>query len=237
MKRLVPFAVCFAALISRADVLPPASPAEMAAATERWLVEGAGARFPDGMADPANDGDFVFVDGTWPLPFRERVGESVALRVSPETGCYEFADPDGTVFWTVVPVAPLTWNWISPFRSPLRPDTQDLYSPFRLAREWLLLSVAEFDSRAESADPLATRHSSLVTREAAGPATSLCFTAFAFTETNLFFTAAWPTNAALPESVLDLYGITTTSSTRAQGSTNSPFSATTAEDGASPRLT
>ena len=71
----------------------------------------------------------------------ERVGESIALRISPDTGCYEFADSDGTVFWTVVPVAPLTWNWISPFRSPLRPDTQNLYSPFRLAREWLLLRL------------------------------------------------------------------------------------------------
>ena len=144
-------------------------------ATEQWLVEGAGARFPDGMADPASDGDFVFVDGSWPLPFRERVGEAVALRISPDTGCYEFADPDGTVFWTVVPVAPLTWNWISPFRSPLRPDARDLYSPFRIAREWLLLSPAEFDSRAESAEnaePLVTRHSEKAVKQrfVAGPA-------------------------------------------------------------------
>ena len=66
MKRLVPFAVCFAALISRADVLPPASPAEMAAATERWLVEGAGVfRLPEGVVavyigDDCVHGDCVF---------------------------------------------------------------------------------------------------------------------------------------------------------------------------------
>ena len=36
---------------------PPASPWEMAAATERWLVEGAGARFPEGMAFPAREAD------------------------------------------------------------------------------------------------------------------------------------------------------------------------------------
>ena len=204
------FAFCVAAATSIAR--PPDSPDEMAAAMERWLVGGAGARFLDGMADPASEGDFVLVDETWPLPFQERVGESIALRISPDTGCYEFADSDGTVFWTVVPVAPLTWNWISPFRSPLRPDTQNLYSPFRLAREWLLLSPSESDSRAESAEPLATRRSSLATRGAADPATNLCFTAFSYTETNLFFTAAWPTNEALPESALDLYGSTNLSS-------------------------
>ncbi len=245
-----------------AAVRPPGSPEAMAAATERWMVEGAGARFPDGMAAPASEGDFVFVDGTWPLPFRDRVGEAVSLRVSPETGCYEFADADGAVFWTVVPVAPLTWNWISPFRSPLRPDTQDLYSPFRLAREWLLLSpaetadggasspsepprlgshakFAEFESHAESAEfsgrarpPGAPRlESHAESAENAEPfcfgfdldlgfvdnggqlrfvdnPTSICFTAFSYTETNLFFAAAWPTNETLPQSVLDLYGST-----------------------------
>ena len=205
------FAFCVAAATSVAR--PPESPDEMAAEMERWLVEGAGARFPGGMADPARDADAIaFVDETWPIPFQERVGESIALRISPDTGCYEFADSDGTVFWTVVPVAPLTWNWISPFRSPLRPDTQNLYSPFRLAREWLLLSPSESDSRAESAEPLATRRSSLAARGAAALATNLCFTAFSYTETNLFFTAAWPTNEALPESVLDLYGSTNLSS-------------------------
>ena len=111
----------------------------MAEETERWLVDGAGARFPPGVDDPAREsGSIVFVDETWPLAFRNRVGEPVVLRISPATGCYEFEDADGIVFWIVVPYAPLTWNWISPFRSPLRPDAQRLYSPFRLAREWLL---------------------------------------------------------------------------------------------------
>ncbi len=201
------FAFCVAAATSVAR--PPGSPDEMAAATERWMVKGEGARFPVGMADPARDADaIVFVDETWPSAFRDRIGEAITLRVSPETGCYEFAGTDGTVFWTVVPVAPLTWNWIAPFRFSHRPDAQDLYSPFRLAREWRLLSPSDPDSRAESAETLVTRRSSLVTRGAGDPATNLCFTAFSYTETNLFFTAAWPTNETLPESIVDLYGST-----------------------------
>ncbi len=218
MNHLIPFAVCFSALLSWAGALPPASPAEMAAETERWMVEGAGARFPDGMAGLANDGDFVFVDGTWPVPFQDRVGEAVALRVSPETGCYEFADAGGIVFWIVIPVEPLTWNWISPFRSPLRPDAQDLYSPFRIARKWLLLSPAEFEShaeRAENAEPfgfdLRFVDNGGQSRFVNNP-TGLCFASFSYTETNLCFAAAWPTNETLPESVIDLYGSSNLSS-------------------------
>ena len=65
----------------------------MAISTERWLVEGAGARFLPGMDDPARDGDtFVFVDDSWPSAFQTRVGDSVFLRVSPTTGCYDFED-------------------------------------------------------------------------------------------------------------------------------------------------
>jgi len=218
MNHLIPFAVCFSALLSWAGALPPASPAEMTAETERWMVEGAGARFPDGMAGLANDGDFVFVDGTWPVPFQDRVGEAVALRVSPETGCYEFADAGGIVFWIVIPVEPLTWNWISPFRSPLRADAQDLYSPFRIARKWLLLSPAEFEShaeRAENAEPfgfdLRFVDNGGQSRFVNNP-TGLCFTSFSCTETNLCFAAAWPTNETLPESVIDLYGSSNLSS-------------------------
>ena len=218
MNHLIPFAVCFSALLSWAGALPPASPAEMAAETERWMVEGAGARFPDGMAGLANDGDFVFVDGTWPVPFQDRVGEAVALRVSPETGCYEFADAGGIVFWIVIPVEPLTWNWISPFRSPLRPDAQDLYSPFRIARKWLLLSPAEFESHAERAENAEPFGFDLRFVDNGGQSrfvnnsTGLCFTSFSYTETNLCFAAAWPTNETLPESVLDLYGSSNLSS-------------------------
>ena len=121
------------------QVPSPESPWEMAVATERWLVEGAGARFLPGMDDPARDGNtFVFVDKSWPAAFQARVGDAVYLRISPTTGCYDFEDANGNVFWTIVPYAPLTWNWISPFRSPFHPDEQNLYSPFRLVREWRL---------------------------------------------------------------------------------------------------
>lgn len=178
----------------------PASPWEMAVATERWLVEGAGARFPGGMSDPASDDDFVFVDESWPAAFQARAGASVYLRVSPDTGCYDFEDVDGTVFWTVVPYAPLTWNWISPFRSPLRPDAQNLYSPFRLVREWRLTTPELETARAAAMRRAPHRFAP------PGPVTNLCFTALAITNDVLFFTADWPTDEPLPESTLDLYG-------------------------------
>ena len=187
--------------LAGAQPYPPASPWEMAVATERWLVDGAGARFLPGMEDPARDGDsFVFVDETWPRAFQARIGDPVFLRVSPTTGCYDFEDADGSVFWTVVPYAPLTWNWISPFRSPLRPDTQNLYSPFRLVREWRLTTpeIEEMRTVPMRSAPLRSAPP--------GPVTNLCFTAFAITNDVLFFTVDWPTNNVLPEETLDLYG-------------------------------
>lgn len=101
---------------SNAQTKLPESPWEMAVEMEKWLMEGAGARFLPGMEDPARDGDaFVFVDETWPTTFQSRIGESVFLRISPDTGYYEFEDAEGTIFWTIIPYAPLTENWISPF--------------------------------------------------------------------------------------------------------------------------
>ena len=185
---------------SVAQTYPLGSPWEMAVSTERWLVEGAGARFLPGMDVPARDGDsFVFVDDTWPSAFQTRVGDSVFLRVSPTTGCYDFEDANGTVFWTVVPYAPLTWNWISPFRSPLHPDEQNLYSPFRLVREWRL-STPEI----EEMRMIPMRRVPLRSAPAA-PVTNLCFTAFSITNDVLFFTADWPTNEPLPGCVLDVW--------------------------------
>ena len=186
-----------------AQAILPQSPWEVALATERWLVEGAGARFLPGMENPARDGEsLVFVDETWPRAFQVRIGEPIFLRVSPTTGCYEFEDSDGSVFWTVVPYAPLTWNWISPFRSPLHPDTQNLYSPFRLAREWQL-TTSEIEAMRTVPMCRAPLRST-----PPGPVTDLCFTGFVFTETNLFFTAEWPTNETPPDATLDLYGST-----------------------------
>lgn len=174
----------------------------MAEESERWLVEGAGARFLPGMDDPARDGNsFVFVYETWPLAFRLRVGHSVFLRVSPTTGCYDFEDADGTVFWTIVPSAPLKWDWISPFLFPLGSNTQDLYSPFRLVREWRL-TTPELEETASHFSLQPT----LIRTAASVPVTNLCFTAFSITNDVLFFTADWPTNCVLPNEILDLYG-------------------------------
>ena len=177
------------------------SPWEMAVATERWLVEGAGALFLPGMDDPARDGNtFVFVDESWPAAFQMRVGASVYLRVSPDTGCYEFEDANGNVFWTIVPYAPLTWNWISPFRSPFHPDAQGLYSPFRLVREWRLTTPEIEEMR------MVPMRRAPLRSTPPEPVTNLCFTAFSITNDVLFFTVDWPTNNVLPESTLDLYG-------------------------------
>ncbi len=183
------------------QVPSPESPWEMAVATERWLVEGAGARFLPGMDDPARDGNtFVFVDESWPAAFQARVGDAVYLRISPTTGCYDFEDADGNVFWTIVPYAPLTWNWISPFRSPLHPDEQNLYSPFRLVREWRLTTpeIEEMRMVPMRCTPLRSTPPE--------PVTNLCFTAFSITNDVLFFTVDWPTNNVLSEETLDLYG-------------------------------
>ena len=149
------------------------SPWEMAVEMERWLMDGAGVRFLPGMEEPARDDDaFVFVDETWPMAFQSRIGESIFLSISPNTGCYEFEDIDGNIFWTIVPYEPLTENWISPFLSPLHPDTQNLFSPFRLVREWRLttpelqMSQKRFTTR------------SLLRSVDSNPVTNLTFTAF-----------------------------------------------------------
>ena len=178
----------------------PESPWEMAVETEQWLVNGAGARFLPGMEGPARDVEsFVFVDETWPSAFQERIGKPVFLRVSPITGCYDFEDVDGSAFWTIVPYAPLTWNWISPFRLPLCPDTQSLYSPFRLVREWRLTTPALEETRK-------VMRRALRRTSPSDSVTNLCFTSFAITNEVLFFTVDWPTNSVLPGDTLDLYG-------------------------------
>ena len=203
MKRILPLVLGLAALTATrmaAQPYAPASPWEMAVSTERWLVDGAGARFPDEMATPARESNnLVFVDEDWPLSFQNRIGEEIVLRISPDTGCYEFEDADGIVFWIVVPYAPLTWNWISPFRSPLCPDTQNLYSPFRLMREWRLTTPEIEEPRK------VPMHRAPLRSALPGPVTNLCFTAFAITNNVLFFTVDWPTNEALPEAVVDVY--------------------------------
>ncbi|MGN0844127.1 MAG: hypothetical protein ACI4QT_02755, partial [Kiritimatiellia bacterium] len=180
----------------------PASPWEMAVATENWLVEGAGARFLPEMEGPAREGDsFVFVDESWPAAFQSRVGESVYLRISQTTGCYEFTDEDGMLFWTIVPDTPLTRDWITPFLSPLQLATQDLYSPFRLVREWRLTTPALEALRVPP-------RRSTPRRTAPGSSTNLCFTSLSIANDVLIFTADWPEENPLPDEMLDLYAKT-----------------------------
>ena len=195
------------------------SPSGMCAALEARMAAGDGVTLPDPDAEIVRfAGTVDLACGDWPEAFVAREGETVCLTVSPFTGCYEFFDESGEVFWTVVPSLPTTENWVAPFRhaeSGPHPD-DGLYAPWRLVDVWFLshaksAEFAESEShaeRAENAETLVARRSSLVTRGADGPATNLCFTAFSFTETNLFFTAAWPTNETLPGATLDLYGST-----------------------------
>lgn len=199
---LILFGIAFAGQMPGfAQTQRPASPWEMAIATENWLVEGAGARFLPGMEGPAREDDsFVFVDESWPAAFQARVGESVYLSISKVTGCYEFTDSDGRVFWMVVPDTPLTWDWITPFLSPLELAAQDLFSPFRLVREWRLTTPTLEAMR------VPPRRSA--PRRSAPVSTNLCFTALSIANDVLVFTADWPEDNPLPDATLDLYGKT-----------------------------
>ena len=195
----------------------PKSPGELAAHLEASVASGQGVMYPDEAAPCVQPCGILPIDGFWPPAFLERIGETVTVSVSSSTGLYEIADESGGVFWIVVPVERLTWNWIAPFRLAFDADvspTAALLSPFRLAESWNL------ESARETADtPRGDRDSA--NRAGPGPrnapepdaaVSNLCFTAFALDATNLFFAASWPTNGALPDDVLDLYGSTNLSS-------------------------
>ena len=205
----------------------PMTAMEIAARLEARAAAGEGVLLPDADAELVRHaGTIDLAKGDWPEAFLSHAGETICVAVSPFNGDYEFFDESGECFFTLVPVLTTTENWVAPFRHAeegTHPD-DDLYAPWRLVDVWTLAHAesAESESHAESAEhaelfgrarspsapPFVTRHSSLVTRGAESPATNLCITAFFFTETNLFFTAAWPTNEPLPDSVLDLYGST-----------------------------
>ncbi len=180
------------------------------------MAAGDGVTLPDADLELVRfAGRVDLARGDWPEAFGVRAGRTICVAVSPFSGNYEFFDMRGEVFWTVMPVLPTTENWVAPFRHAedgTHPD-DNLYVPWRLVDVWFLSHAesARFESHAESAEnaeSLVTRHSSLVTRGAVGPATNLCFTAFSFSETNLYFAAAWPTNKPPPDATLDLYGST-----------------------------
>lgn len=215
----------------RGDVLSPFS---LAARLEARIASGDGITLPDAELEIVRHAGTVdLARGEWPEAFRARAGETVCVAVSPFTGCYEFFDESGAVFWTVVPVSPTTDNWVAPFRhAEAGPKPDDgLYAPWRLVDVWKL-SHAESAESAEllggtcsSSAPNAAAggferaHRALGTAAAGGlrtvagqPSNTLAFTAFALDTTNLFFAASWPTNDALPGNVLDLYGSTNLSS-------------------------
>ncbi len=215
VKRLVAVAAFVAAMsASGVQAEQATSPLGIATSLEARMAAGDGVMLPaPAMEVVRRAGTVDLACGTWPDVFTARAGETICVAVSSFTGNYEFFDETGECFYTLVPVLATTENWVAPFRHPEEgpfPD-DDLYAPWRLVDVWFLSHAesAAFESHAESAEnaePLVTRHSSLVTRGAENPATNLCFTAFAFTETNFCFTAAWPTNESIPEATLDLYG-------------------------------
>ena len=215
MKRLFALALLLLAPLARGAA---SSPLGIALALEARMAAGDGVTLPDPATELVRHAGTVDLsEGDWPAAFHARAGETICVAVSPFTGDYEFFDESGECFFTLVPVLPTTENWVAPFRHAeegTHPD-DDLYAPWRLVDVWILTHAefaesAEFSGRARSpsAPPFVARHSSLVTRGASSPATNLCFTSFSFTETNLYFSAAWPTNEPLPDSVLDLYGST-----------------------------
>ena len=224
------------------------SPFGMARSLEARMAAGDGVTLPDANVELVRHAGIAnLAEGDWPEAFLARAGGTICVAVSPFTGCYEFFDETGTVFWTVVPVLPTTENWVAPFRHTEEgtfPD-DDFYAPWRLVDVWFL-------SHAESAESSGRDAPTARPPDADGSwscpyqldlgfldnggqlrfvnnpdPTNLCFTAFSFTETNLFFSAAWPTNEALPESILDLYGSTNLSSRwlflSSHPATNSPI--------------
>ena len=216
VKRFLLPLLALTALAARAEAGTVESPLAMAATLEARMAAGDGVTLPDPATEIVRHaGTIDLARGDWPAAVRARAGETICVAVSPFTGNYEFFDESGERFFTLVPVLPTTENWVAPFRHAEDGTFPDdaLYAPWRLVDVWSLTHAesaefAEFVSHAENAESLVARRSSLVTRGAACPATNLCFTAFAFSETNLYFTAAWPTNKTLPVATLDLYGST-----------------------------
>ena len=204
----------------------PLSPSDMTAALERKIVSGVGVMYPGSDLESATTPALVLLDAEWPDAFLDRIGKTISVRVSSTTGYYEFTDESGSVFWIEVPVTPLTWNWVAPFQRPFASPFDDLslLAPWHLADRWRLSTEALEELRA--VPPLLR---SLPLRSTAGTndVTNLCFTAFTFTETNLYFTAAWPTNNALPGNVLDLYCSTSHGTFAALNDISSTTSSTT----------
>ena len=187
--------------VSFASGGPPLAPSDMTSALERRVVSGEGVMYPGEDAASKTNPQLALLDESWPGAFLDRIGETVSVRVSPATGCYKFSDEDGTVFWIEVPVAPLTWNWTAPFLRPFAgpDDDPSLISPWHIADRWILSTEALGDLRGPAPRRAPRRLSS------PSPVTDLRFSSFGFTPTNLYFTAAWPTNGTLPGNILDLY--------------------------------
>ena len=215
-NRLLPVSFAVLALPFAFARGEPLSPLGMCARLESRLVAGEGVLLPDADAEVVHvAGTVDLSEGDWPAAFAARAGGTVCVAVSPSTGCYEFFDESGEVFWTVVPVSPTTENWVAPFRhAEAEPSSDDaLYESWRLVDVWHVLhaEAAEADSRAEFAENAERAASRPRLREAAEPDTAvsdLCFTAFAPDPMNLRFTVAWPTNETLPDDLLDVYGST-----------------------------
>lgn len=162
----------------------------------------------------------VLLNGQWPQAFLNRVGESICVQVSPESGCYEFSDADGQVFWIEYPFAPLTNNWPVLFLRPgsVSDESNILLAPWRLADIWPLAGEAQeipltsSDSLSRETLTSASYSSTLAESGSIPSVTSLCFRAFTLSPTNFCFTAAWPSGEGLPSATLDLYSTDSLSS-------------------------
>ena len=182
----------------------PLSPMEATLRLEARMVEGDGGTIPDpDQAVVRKAGTIDVSVGEWPDPFRDRVGHSVYLAVSQETGNYEFMDEDGTVFWTIVPVLATTENWVAPFRrfSDAASESDAFYSPWRL---WDIWNVVDSPVEPEE-DSGYPRYAQTVSTPRSGSTTNLSFVSFLRTDTHFCFEVAWPEDESLPFDKLDLY--------------------------------
>ena len=134
MKRWIQFlslVVVFCAAVASAS---PTSPQEMAAELERWLAAGGGALLPPGSQGDIQEGDsLIFVDASWPAVFQSHIGETVAVRISPVTGFYEFIDSAGSVFWREIPVHQHKWNSMTHLVTPFYRKKKVIKKPPRVA--------------------------------------------------------------------------------------------------------
>lgn len=79
------------ASVSFASGAAPRSPSDMTSALEQRVVSGEGVMYPGEDSTSRTHPQLALLDDSWPGAFLDRIGETISVRVSPSTGCYEFS--------------------------------------------------------------------------------------------------------------------------------------------------